>query len=113
MSRAGANKILAVTSAGHRASLIVGIGAGADNRRVADSPGQLVCHSAGGSRRGQITFLIQRDSSDGAVSIMFRDKKFLAADAAMLFRFLNFLQRVPAFLGKKIFLIDELDPIFF
>src|SRR5437867_13455358 len=105
MRRAGANKILAITSAGYRAGLIVRVGAGTDDRRIADSAGQLVCHSAGGSRCGQIPVLIQRDSANRAMSIVFRDKKFLAADATVLFRFLNFLQRVPAFLRKKIFFI--------
>src|SRR5438552_14587729 len=55
MRRASANKILAITSAGYRAGLIVRVGAGADDRRIADSPGQLVCHSTGGGRSGQIT----------------------------------------------------------
>src|SRR5216110_982878 len=100
MRRAGANKKLAVTGAGHGARLIVRIGASADDRRIADSPRQLVCHSASRSRRRQIPALIQRDRADRPVPIVFGDKKFLAADATVLFRFFNFLQRVPAFLRK-------------
>src|SRR5947199_8982546 len=101
MRRAGANKILAITSAGYCAGLIVRVGAGADDRRIADSPGQLVCHSTGGGRSRQITVLIQRDRANRAVPIVFRDKKLLAAHSTVLFLFLTFLQRVPAFLRQK------------
>ena len=45
--------------------------------------------------------------------IFLGDKKFLPADATLLFRFLNFLQGIPAFLREKVFFIDKLDPVFF
>src|SRR2546427_11236664 len=112
MSRAGTNKILAIAGTGPGAVLIVRIGPGAYDRRVADSPRQFVVHPAGRSRRRQITSLIQRDSAHRAVPTIFRDKKSLAADAAVVFRFINFLQCVPAFLRKKIFLIHYLYSVF-
>src|SRR5438046_10140301 len=108
MRRADTNKILAVTGAGYRAGLIVRIRAGADDRRVADSPRHLVCHSPSRSCRGQIPAPIQRDRSDRSVPIVLGDKKILAAKATVLFRFFTFLPPVPPIPRQTISLTDNL-----
>ena len=75
MRRCGTNEIFAVACTGNRAGLIVRVRAGPDHRRVADSPGHFVCRPAGRSRRRQITVLIQRNGTNGAMSILISNEK--------------------------------------
>src|ERR1700730_11148866 len=113
MGHGGANKIFSVPGTGNGAGLIVCVSAGANNWRVADSPGPLVGHPTSGSSGSQITVLVQRDCAHGTMSIFLGDEKLLPAAPALLFGFLNFLQGVPPLLGEKIFFIDQLDSVFF
>src|SRR6478752_9352237 len=106
MRRCSTNEIFSVASTGNRAGLIVRVSARANHRRVADSSGHLVCCSASRSRRGQISVLIQRNGTNGAVSILIGDQKACPGSAGLiLFGSLHLLQSVPAFLRKKIFLV--------
>jgi hypothetical protein len=45
---------------------VVGIAAGADQRRIADAARPLVGHAAGGGGGGQVALRIQRHGTDGA-----------------------------------------------
>src|SRR5947207_493482 len=51
----------AMTGRRHRAAGVVGIGPGADDRRVADPPRQLAGHPAGRGGGGEIAVTIARD----------------------------------------------------
>src|SRR5438876_9410971 len=105
MRRDSTNEIFAVAGTRDRTGLIVRVSAGADHRRVPDSAGHLVCCSAGRSCRGQISVLIQRNRTNGAVSILIGNEKTCpGATGAILFRSLHLLQSVPSLLRKKIFL---------
>src|SRR5215468_151596 len=112
MRRRSTNEIFAVTGTGDGAGLIVRVGAGANYRRVANSSGHFVCRSAGRSRGGQITVLIKRNGTNGAVSILIGDyKAFPVTARTIFFRSLHLLQGIPALLRKKIFLIHQFDPV--
>src|SRR5215471_35314 len=112
MRRRSTNEIFAVTGTGDGAGLIVRLGAGANYRRVANSPGHFVCRPAGRSRGGQITVLIKRNGTNSAVSILIGDyKAFPVTARANLFRSLHLLQGIPALLRKKIFLVHQFDPV--
>ncbi len=113
MRRCGTNEIFAVTGTRDGTSPIVRVRAGANHWRVTNSSGHFVCRPAGRSRCGQVTLLIQRDRSDGAVSILIGDQKAFPVTArAILFGSLHLPQSVPAFLCKKIFLVHQFDPVF-
>src|SRR6478736_1091268 len=106
MRRCSTNEIFSVASAGNRAGLIVRVSARANHRRVADSSGHLVCCPTSRSCRGQITVFVQRDRTNGAVSILIGDQKTLACSTGpVLFCSLHLLQSVPSFLRKKKFLV--------
>src|SRR4026208_1461756 len=108
------NEVFAVASAGHSASLIVRVRPGTDHRRIADSAGHLVCCSAGRSRCRQVTVLIKRNGTNGAVSIVIGDYEALPGAArALFFGSLHLLQSVPAILGEEIFLVRQFDPVCF
>src|SRR4029453_15505717 len=114
MGRRSTNEIFAVAGTRYRARLMVRLRAGANHRRVADSSGHFVRCSAGGSRGGQITVLIKRNGTNGAVSILIGDYKALPVTArAILFRSLNLLQGIPALLRKEVFLLHEFHSIRF
>src|SRR4029079_17934406 len=114
MRRRGTNEIFAIACAGNCTGLIVRVSARADQRRVPDSSGHFVCCPTSRSRRGQITVLIQRNGTNSAVSILIGDQKTLPCSAGpVLFCSLHLLQSVPSLLGKKIFLVDQFDPICF
>ena len=61
----GADEIFAEAGAADGAAL-VGPGAGADDRRVADAAGSLGEDAAGGSGGGEVAVLVERDSADRA-----------------------------------------------
>ena len=112
MRRCGTDEIFAVAGAGDCASFIVRVSASANDWGIADSSGQLVCRPTGGSRCGQITVLIEGNGTDGPVSILIGNEKTCSrAVRTILFGSLNLLQSVPAFLGKKIFLVHQFHPI--
>src|SRR5205823_10831167 len=58
---------LDVAGAGDGARGVVGVDAGADDRRIADAARELAGDTAGGGRRREVACAIQRDRSDGAV----------------------------------------------
>src|SRR5215470_1941293 len=112
MCRSGTNKIFAVAGTGDGTALIVRVRAGADHWGVPNSSGHFVRRPAGRCRRRQIAVLIKRNGAYGAVSILIGDYETLPVTArAMFFGSLHLLQRVPAFLGKEIFLVHQLDPV--
>src|SRR5882724_6917280 len=61
-----ADEELAVAGRRHRAGCVVGVGAGADHRAVADPAGRLTRHPAGRGRGGEITLAVAGDSAYGA-----------------------------------------------
>jgi hypothetical protein len=63
----GADEGFAEPGPRHRAAAVVGVIAGADDRRVADAPRQLAGVAARGSRRGEVAGLVQRHGADRAV----------------------------------------------
>ena len=65
-----ANERFAKPGPGNRAGAIVGIGSGADDRRIADAPRQLAGIAAGRGRGGEIAFLVERHRADRAVMIL-------------------------------------------
>ena len=62
----GADEHLAVPGRRHRAAAVVGVGACADQRRIADASEALAGHPAGRGCRGEPARRIQRDRADGA-----------------------------------------------
>src|SRR3569623_2328192 len=67
MSGDGPNEILARTRRGDRGGAIVGIGTGADQRRIADPTPALRGQSAGRGRSRAMAIDIDGDRSDGSV----------------------------------------------
>ena len=67
-ARRGADELLAGAGArdGH---VVVGPGAGADHRRVADAARQLAAHAAGRRGGGEVAVGVERDRADGAVLV--------------------------------------------
>ena len=61
-----ADEVLPVPGGRDRADPVLRVGAGADDRRVADASGALVGHAAGGGRRGEIAGGVARHRPDGA-----------------------------------------------
>ena len=58
-----AYEVLAVAGGGDGAARVVGVSAGADDRRIADAAPALVGHPAGGGRSGDIAPGIHRDGA--------------------------------------------------
>ena len=112
MRHGSANKKFTIAGARNSTRRVVRVGAGADNRRITDAAGFFVCRSPGRRRRGEISALIERNRADRTMSILVRDDKFLFACSAAFFSLLNFLERIPAFLREKIFLVDQRNAVF-
>src|SRR6266404_3139137 len=107
-----ANKIFAVTRARHSAGRVVRISPSANDGRIADPTGFFVARSAGRGGRGQIPTLIESDRADRSMSVLICDNELLFASRAAFLGFLNFLERIPAFLREKVFLVpQELDTV--
>src|SRR5438552_17696561 len=66
-----AQEELAVAGAGDGARGVVGVDAGADDRRIADAAGKLAGDAAGGGRRREVAGAIQRYRADRAVPCYF------------------------------------------
>src|SRR5213075_3260592 len=95
----GADKEFAIAGRGNSTGLVVRVGAGADNRRVADSARPFIRISAGGGGGRQVARLIERNGADGPVPIRIR-KPFSACGS-------DTLQGLPALRGVKVFLLDN------
>ena len=64
-----ADEVLADTGAGDGASVVVGVGAGADERRIADAAGEFGLHATGGGGGGEVAFGVAGDGADGAEAV--------------------------------------------
>ena len=64
---ADADEIFARAGRRDRAAAVVGIGAGADDRRIADPAPALAGEAAGRGRGGDMALLVERDRADRAV----------------------------------------------
>src|SRR5579875_645932 len=60
------DEVFAPAGAGDGAGIVVGIGAGPNYRRVADTAGPLVGHAAGGGARRQIAIAVEGHGADSA-----------------------------------------------
>ena len=105
------NKKFAVTGARHRTSRVICIRAATDDRGVANPAAQFIGFASSRSCRRQILVPIEGDSSNRSVQILISDDEFLVAIGAGFFGRLRFLERVPAFLGEKIFRIDQFNAV--
>src|SRR5579872_1951964 len=66
VSRHGANEVLPVPGGRYRAYAVLGVGSGADDRRIADPPRPLVRHTAGRGGGGEIALDIECYRADRA-----------------------------------------------
>ncbi len=60
-----ADEVLAMAGSADGAGAVVGIGAGADDRRIADATPLLVGHAAGRSACGEVAVTVQRHRANG------------------------------------------------
>src|SRR3546814_11492493 len=99
MGGADTDVILARSGGGDGAAAIVGIGAGADDRRIADASPTLAGEAARRGRSGKIAVRVARHRADGT------EMHVLVEDRARL-RVQELLQLLPALLGAEIGGID-------
>ena len=88
------------------ADAVAGIGAGADDRGIADPAFGLVVVAAGRSRGGEMTVGIERDGADRAVPFGLARRFERAREPALL----EALERLHAPFGGEIALFDDIEP---
>ena len=95
-----ADEVFAAAGRGDRAGRVVRVGAGADDRRVADAAPALVRHAAGRGRGGEVAVPVARDGADRAeeADVLIGG----GGDALGLLRLLRFLELLPAPLGVEV-----------
>jgi len=101
-----------VAGAGDTGCAVVGVGARADDRRVADAAEALAGHPAGGGAGGDVALGVQRHAADGAevvgVPVRLGGGPWLGLGFLLLEPCLNLF---PAALGEEVFGIDHLEPV--
>jgi hypothetical protein len=96
--------LLTEPGGGHRHDVVVGVGARADDWRIADPPRALGDAAAGGRPGGQVAVRVERDGADGAPQLRvvrillpgiivfltkLRPGSSAAAESSAFFRFLK------------------------
>src|SRR5262249_53339038 len=80
MAGDASDELLAGACAGDGTGLVVGVGAAAADRRIADAAGQYRATAARRSRSGDVSFLIKADAADRAVILLVE----IVVEAALL-----------------------------
>src|ERR1051325_7314834 len=111
----GAYEVFAVARAGDGASLVVSVGSGPDDGRVADAPEPLVRRPARLSPRAEVPRAVEADGPDRAELVLVERRRLpfdlRALRRGALLGLLRLLQLLPTLFRLEILRVDKLDAL--